>query len=91
MRPGRRIGLAISLPDPLPKRRLPIVMVLGGLATGERNIRHVPGGGDNAIVGYDWPIPAPLPRGWECQFASKRDPLFASNRYYPDVAPNCRS
>jgi hypothetical protein len=60
-----RIGLAISLPDPLPKRRLPIVMVLGGLATGERNIRHVPGGGDNAIVGYDWPIPAPLPRGWE--------------------------
>ncbi len=60
-----RIGLAISLPDPLPKRRLPIVMVLGGLATGERNIRHVPGGGDNAIVGYDWPILTSLPRGWD--------------------------
>ena len=44
-----RIGLAISLPDPLPERPLPIVMVVGGLATGERNIRHIPGG-----------VPAPL-------------------------------
>ncbi len=60
-----RIGLAISLPDPLPKRPLPIVMVLGGLATGERNIRHIAGGGDNAIVGYDWPIPTRLPQGWD--------------------------
>ena len=59
-----RIGLAISLPDPLPKRPLPIVMVVGGLATGESNIRHIPGGGDNAIVGYDWPIPTRLPQGW---------------------------
>jgi hypothetical protein len=59
-----RIGLAISLPDPLPRRPLPIVMVLGGLATGESNIRHIPGGGDNAIVGYDWPIPTALPQGW---------------------------
>jgi pimeloyl-ACP methyl ester carboxylesterase len=60
-----RVGLAISLPDPLPKRPLPIIMVLGGLATGERNIRHIPGGGDNAIVGYDWPVPTPRPRGWD--------------------------
>ena len=60
-----RIGLAISLPDPLPKQPLPIVMVLGGLATGERNIRHIPGGGDNAIVGYDWPIPTRLPQRWD--------------------------
>jgi pimeloyl-ACP methyl ester carboxylesterase len=60
-----RIGLAISLPDPLPKRPLPIVTVLGGLATGESNIRHIPSGGDNVIVGYDWPIPARLPQGWD--------------------------
>jgi pimeloyl-ACP methyl ester carboxylesterase len=59
-----RIGLAISLPDPLPPRPLPIVMVLGGLATGERNISHIPGSGENAIVGYDWPIPTRLPQGW---------------------------
>jgi hypothetical protein len=60
-----RIGLAISLPDPLPKRPLPIVMVVGGLATGERNIHQVPGGGDNAIVGYDWPVPIRRPQGWD--------------------------
>jgi hypothetical protein len=60
-----RIGLAISLPDPLPERPLPIVMVVGGLATGERNIRQVPGGGDNAIVGYDWPVPIRRPQGWD--------------------------
>jgi len=60
-----RIGLAISLPDPLPKRPLPIVMVVGGLATGESNIRQIPGGGENAIVGYDWPIPARRPQGWD--------------------------
>jgi hypothetical protein len=59
-----QIGLAISLPNPLPKRPLPIVMVLGGLATGERNIRNIPDGGDNAIVGYDWPVPTRLPQGW---------------------------
>jgi hypothetical protein len=69
-----RIGLAISLPDPLPPRPLPIVMVLGGLATGERNIRHVPGGGDNAIVGYDWPIPTALPQGWD--FVSEAPDLY---------------
>jgi len=69
-----RIGLVISLPDPLPKQPLPIVMVLGGLATGERNIRHVPGGGDNAIVGYDWPIPTALPQGWD--FVSEAPDLY---------------
>ncbi|MDB5405185.1 MAG: hypothetical protein JWL84_97, partial [Rhodospirillales bacterium] len=60
-----RIGLAISLPDPLPKRSLPIVVVVGGLATGERNIRQVHGVGDNAIVGYDWPIQTRLLWGWD--------------------------
>ncbi len=65
-----RIGLAVSLPDPLPKRPLPIVMVLGGLATGESNIRNVRGGGDNAIVGYDWPMPTALPRGWDFVWAA---------------------
>src|SRR5690349_19247486 len=45
-----RIGLAASLPDPLPRERLPVVVVLGGLASGERNIRAIPGGGANAVV-----------------------------------------
>jgi pimeloyl-ACP methyl ester carboxylesterase len=57
--------LAISLPEPRPAEKLPVVMVLGGLATGENNIRHIARGGANAIVGYDWPIPTRLPQGWE--------------------------
>lgn len=55
------IGLAISLPDPLPERPLPVVMVLGGLGTGEHNIRAITEGGDNAIIGYDWPLPDRFP------------------------------
>jgi hypothetical protein len=51
------IGFTISLPDPLPSRKLPVVMVLGGLGTGEHNIRAIADGGENAIVGYDWPLP----------------------------------
>ncbi len=51
------IGLAISLPDPLPKEKLPILIVLGGLGTGENNIRYVTNAGNNAIIGYDWPMP----------------------------------
>jgi hypothetical protein len=56
------IGLTISLPDPLPNAKLPIVLVLGGLGTGEHNIRFVTDAGDNAIVGYDWTLPERLPR-----------------------------
>ena len=51
------IGLVVSLPDPLPDRKLPLLVVLGGLGTGEDNIRDLPDAGDNVIVGYDWPIP----------------------------------
>ncbi len=58
-----RIGLVVSLPDPLPDRPLPILVVLGGLGTGLKNIRYVPSAGDNVVVGYDWPIPRKLPGG----------------------------
>jgi hypothetical protein len=57
------IGITVSLPEPLPRFKLPIVMVLGGLGTGEQNIRNVPDAGDNAIVGYDWPMPVRLGGG----------------------------
>ena len=57
------IGLVVSLPDPLPDRPLPIVVVLGGLGTGLNTIRHLPAAGENVAVGYDWPIPRKLPRG----------------------------
>ena len=57
------INFSVSLPDPLPHRRLPLVIVIGGAGTGENNIRFVDDAGDNAIVGYDWPLPATLPKG----------------------------
>jgi hypothetical protein len=59
-----KIGLVVSLPDPLPDRRLPVVVVLGGLGTGAQNIAHVGPAGDNAVVGYDWPMPPDLSAGW---------------------------
>ena len=57
------IGLVVSLPKPVPDRPLPIVLVLGGLGTGEKNIAPIRAAGDNAIIGYDWPIPRRLPKG----------------------------
>jgi surfactin synthase thioesterase subunit len=59
------IGIFISLPDPLPAKRLPVVIVLGGLGTGETNVRTIENAGDNVIVGYDWPIPVHFPGGSE--------------------------
>ena len=59
------IGFVVSLPDPLPPGRLPVVVVLGGLGSGEANIRFIEEAGDNAIVGYDWPLPSALPKGLE--------------------------
>lgn len=58
-----RIDFTISLPDPLPRTRLPLVVVLGGLGTGEANIRFIDAAGDNAIIGYDWPLPTAFPKG----------------------------
>ena len=58
------IGLVVSLPEPLPKRPLPVVVVLGGLGPGLDAIRHLPPAGQNVIVGYDWPLPEKLPKGF---------------------------
>jgi len=58
-----QIGIIVSLPEPLPDRKLPLVVVLGGLATGEHNIRHITAIGENAVIGYDWPIKTYMPTG----------------------------
>jgi dienelactone hydrolase len=76
-----RIGLAISLPDPLPRHKLPVIIVLGGLATGENNIRHITRAGDNAVIGYDWPIPTRLPQGINLLLAAPE--LYASAMRVP--------
>ncbi len=57
------IGLTVSLPDPLPDQPLPVLLVLGGLKGGEKNLRHMPMAGANAFAAYDWPLPRKLPRG----------------------------
>ena len=54
------INFTLSLPDPLPPQKLPVVLVLGGLVTGENSIRFIKDAGDNAMVGYAWPIPVRL-------------------------------
>ncbi len=59
------ISFVLSLPDPLPERPLPIVVVLGGLGRGAENLSPLPDPGDNVVVGYDWPMPPRLPTGWD--------------------------
>ncbi len=54
------IAFTLSLPDPLPPQKIPVVLVMGGLVTGEDSIRYIKDAGDNAIVGYAWPIPVRL-------------------------------
>ena len=57
--------IVVSLPDPLPVRRIPVVVVLGGLGSGRKTLGYIPDVGDNALVGYDWPIPRHLPAALE--------------------------
>ena len=47
------IGFVVSLPDPIPAGRLPVILLLGGLGPGTKNISPVTNPGNNAIVGYD--------------------------------------
>jgi dienelactone hydrolase len=56
------IGLTISFPEALPPRKLPVLIVLGGLGNGEKNIDYLKNVGDNVLVGYDWPLPNPFPK-----------------------------
>lgn len=57
------IGIVIDRPVPFRGRKLPVLVVLGGLGTGERNLAPIGEVGENALVGYDWPIPTAMPEG----------------------------
>lgn len=60
---GNKLGdmaFSLSLPDPRPPGKLPVVFVLAGLVTGENSIRYLQDAGNNAIVGYTWPVPVRL-------------------------------
>jgi dienelactone hydrolase len=56
-----RVRFVVSLPDPIPGRPVPLVIVVGGLRGGSNAVREltaVAGDlGPNAIVGFDWPLP----------------------------------
>lgn len=60
-----RVNFVVSLPDPMSGRPVPVVVVLGGLRGGSdsiRDISRVAGDpGENAFVGYDWPLPTREP------------------------------
>jgi len=60
-----RVRFVVSLPDPLPPRGIPLVVILGGLGGGSNSIRQISqvagDPGPNAFVGYDWPLPAREP------------------------------
>ncbi|MDX2027600.1 MAG: hypothetical protein SFW62_03075 [Alphaproteobacteria bacterium] len=57
------IGFTINLPDPLPPGKLPIILVMGGLGSGAENTSYITRMGNNAVIGYDWPMPIWLPDG----------------------------
>jgi hypothetical protein len=63
--PVGRARIVVSLPDPMPRERIPVIVVLGGLRGGSdaiREIARVAGDpGPSALVGYDWPLPAREP------------------------------
>ncbi|HEX9400471.1 MAG TPA: hypothetical protein VF912_10200 [Anaeromyxobacter sp.] len=60
-----RVRFVVSLPDPMPPGRLPLVVILGGLRGGSDSIREIANvsgdPGPNAFVGYDWPLPSREP------------------------------
>ena len=54
------IAFTLSLPDPLPSKKLPVVLIMGGHVTEADCIGYINEAGDNAIVGYAWPLPVRL-------------------------------
>jgi dienelactone hydrolase len=63
------VRFVASLPDPLPRGRIPVAFVLGGLEGGTRSMRRISEAigdpGPNAFIAYDWPLPYPEPSARE--------------------------
>ena len=53
---GERIQITVSLPAHVPARPMPVLILLGGLRTGQNSVKNVPQPGDNVIIGYEYPI-----------------------------------
>ncbi len=60
---GKALGdivITLSLPQPLPPGKLPVVLILGGLETSAQSFRHLKDPGANAVASYAWPVPSRL-------------------------------
>lgn len=72
------VRLQISLPESPGRARLPVLFVLGGLRGGAGAIADVPAPGDNALVGYDYPIDRAIRGlGWLAAAPRLRAQVFA--------------
>jgi hypothetical protein len=58
------VGVAVSLPTPMPDAPMPVLVLLGGHRTGRDSIAYVPRPGRNVLVGYDYPIDRHLKLRW---------------------------
>lgn len=45
----------LSLPESLPSKGLPCILIVGGLQTGRESLQFVPEHGDHALVAYEYP------------------------------------
>jgi hypothetical protein len=56
--------LAVSLPDPLPTRPVPVVFVMAGLKTGLTAIGKFENPGNNVVAAFEYPIDREIDHGW---------------------------
>jgi len=59
---GDSIKVTLSLPVEMNNERLPVLVILGGLRTGRRNLKLIPDHGKNILIGYEYPYNQ---RKWE--------------------------
>jgi hypothetical protein len=55
------VQIVLSLPDPLPAGRLPVMVILGGLEIGRESMAYISDPGQNALIVYQYPY---HPRYW---------------------------
>ncbi|MAF96357.1 MAG: hypothetical protein CMM60_11470 [Rhodospirillaceae bacterium] len=58
------IRISVSLPKELSGKQLPVFVLLGGLRTGRANVFYIDTPGDNALLGFEYPLPKKIEDGW---------------------------
>jgi pimeloyl-ACP methyl ester carboxylesterase len=52
---GEQVRIALSLPQTQRAGPRPVLVILGGFASGRQSLNYVPEHGDNVLVGYEYP------------------------------------